>query len=93
MASAAMASSNARGIFLYRRTFTIKNVAMTKPVVTSHTDIMRLTVVQSDVQSVSSALPCAKSSAKIAKRGVENLGANAARRVKPAARSDRYLFH
>src|SRR5215469_541928 len=52
-ASAAMASRSARGIFLYPRAFVVRNVAMTKPVATSHTDTMGRALAQPDVRNVS----------------------------------------
>ena len=51
-----MASRSARGIFLYPRAFVIRNVAMTKPVVTSHTDTMGRALAQSNDRNVSLAL-------------------------------------
>jgi hypothetical protein len=47
-----MASSSARGIFLYPRAFVVRNVAMTKPVVTSHTDTMGRALAQPDMSGM-----------------------------------------
>jgi hypothetical protein len=47
-----MASRSARGIFLYPRTLVITKVAMTKPVITIHTDTIGRALARPDVQNV-----------------------------------------